>query len=197
MTDLYVKLIDGQIVLPPKNANGVINYNLNIELLIQDGYKLFVKAQPPEPTNRKNHIGYRETKDQIREIIVWDETQKEADARVLNELKALKIQENDNKRDEALNQGVEYKNVLFDSDTDQKVNLIAMVESMNASQKIIWFGKDNQPLECTKQDLLSIGGLITQLHSFCWGKNYEIKQAINACQTIEEIENIIIDYKEI
>lgn len=112
----------------------------------------------------------------------------------LNISKKNKIAENDKKRNEALNQGVEYKNVLFDSDTDQKVNLIAMVETMDESQTIIWFGKDNQPLECNKQDLINIGGLITQLHSFCWGRNYEIKEAISACQTIEEVEAIEISY---
>lgn len=114
----------------------------------------------------------------------------------LQEAKEAKIQENDVARDEALNQGVEYKDVLFDSDTDQKVNLLAIVSTMDDEQTIIWFGKDNQPLECNKQDLINIGGLITRLHSFCWNKNALIKAKINNAATIEEVEAIVIDYTQ-
>ena len=112
----------------------------------------------------------------------------------LEEAKQAKIKENDLKRDEALNQGILYKDVLFDSDTDQKVNLLAIVSTMGDEDVIIWYGKDNQPLECSKEDLINIGGLITQLHSFCWTNNAEIKGAINDAETIEEVENIVIDY---
>ncbi len=151
----------------------------------------------------------------------------ELDSIKLQKAKDLKIEENDRKRDEALLQGVLYNSVLFDSDTDQKVNLLAMIETMDDEQiiapvqsgiatspesstseptlngsspaavsTIVWFGKDNQPLTCTKEDLFNIGGLITQLHSFCWNKNAQIKQAINSAATIEEVEAIDIDYTE-
>lgn len=112
----------------------------------------------------------------------------------LQEAKEAKILENDTVRDEALNQGVSYKNVLFDSDTDQKVNLIATVEMMPEGSTVIWFGMDNQPLECAKEDLYNIGGLITQLHSFCWNKNALIKAEINNASTVAGVEAIIIDY---
>ena len=116
----------------------------------------------------------------------------------LQQAKEEKIVLNDTLRDEALNQGVLYKDVLFDSDTDQKVNLLAIVSAMEgsvpAAVSITWFGKDNQPLECNKEDLANIGGLITQLHSFCWNKNALIKDEINGAQTIEELEEIEIDY---
>jgi hypothetical protein len=114
----------------------------------------------------------------------------------LQQAKDNKIQENDRVRDEALLQGVLYNSVLFDSDTDQKVNLLATVETMPDDKTVVWFGKDNQPLTCTKEDLFNIGGLITQLHSFCWNKNALIKQAINSAATIEEVEAIDIDYTE-
>ena len=112
----------------------------------------------------------------------------------LQEAKQSKIQQNDLARDEALNQGVEYKDVLFDSDTDQKVNLLAIVSTMSDEDNIVWFGKDNQPLECNKQDLINIGGLITQLHSFCWNKNALIKAEIQEATTIEDVQAIVIDY---
>lgn len=121
----------------------------------------------------------------------------EWDAILLEQAKEEKIKENDTKRDEALNSGVTYKNILFDSDTDQKVNLLATVQGMEEEDTIVWFGMDNQPLECTKEDLINIGGLITLLHSFCWNKNAEIKAEISEAETIEEVENIIIDYMNI
>lgn len=114
----------------------------------------------------------------------------------LQEAKDERIIENDTIRDEALNQGVVYKDVLFDSDTDQKVNLLAIVSTMDDEDTIIWYGKDNQPLECDKQDLINIGGLITQLHAYCWNKNALIKAEINNAETIEQVEAIVIDYTQ-
>lgn len=111
------------------------------------------------------------------------------------EAKQAKVQENDTIRDAALNAGVVYKDVLFDSDTDQKVNLLATVSMMSDDDAITWYGMDNQPLVCTKQDLLNIGGLITQLHSFCWNKNAKIKQEISEATTIQELDNIDINYE--
>lgn len=151
----------------------------------------------------------------------------------LAQAKTVKIAENDAARDTALYQGVVYKNVLFDSDTDQKINLLAIVSTMsdvnseivnsestgtdnNANSElenseltnnvtdnsqftthdshIIWYGKDNQPLTCSKEDLINIGGLITQLHSFCWNKNAEIKSAIAKAKTLNALNKISIDY---
>ena len=116
------------------------------------------------------------------------------DEQKLQEAKEQKIIENDTARDEALNQGVTYKDVLFDSDTDQKVNLLAMVSTMTGEETMYWYGKNNTPLLCAKEDLINIGGLITQLHAFCWNKNAEIKQAIAEAQTIEEVNEIDTHY---
>lgn len=78
---MYVKYIsETQIEYPPKNKDNIINYNLDTELLIQDGYKEFVPVVIPE-TNRKYHINYVENDDNVAEVIVYDETQAEADAR--------------------------------------------------------------------------------------------------------------------
>lgn len=118
----------------------------------------------------------------------------EYDALMLERAKRQKTDENDVARDNALNEGVVYKDVLFDSDTDQKVNLLAMVGAMSDEDTIIWYGMNNVPLECTKLDLINIGGLITTLHSFCWNKNAEIKQEINEAETIEEVNAIVINY---
>ena len=121
-------------------------------------------------------------------------TVEEAEKREVNKAKRVKVQENDTVRDAALNAGVVYKDVLFDSDTDQKVNLLATIGFMSDEDTVNWFGKDNQMLVCNKEDLLNIGNMIIQLHSYCWTKNAEIKLAINNAKTMEELNSIEIDY---
>lgn len=89
----YVKFIDEHsIEYPPINKDGIINYNLDIERLIADGYKILVKVERPE-TDRYFEIIY-ENKDTINEKVHWLETKKEYDARKLQEAKDAKRQEN-------------------------------------------------------------------------------------------------------
>ena len=106
-----------------------------------------------------------------------------------------KILLNDELRDKALFGGVEYQNVLFDSDTDQKTNIIGKVMTMSDTDTETWYGMDNTALLCTKADLMAIGGLITELHSFCWQNNAYIKEQINQAESIEDVENIEISYE--
>lgn len=113
----------------------------------------------------------------------------------LENAKENKIAENDELRDTALSGGVTYQNVLFDSDTDQKVNLLATVGMMSDTDTVVWYGMDNKGLLCTKADLLAIGQLITELHSFCWNNNAYIKEQIDNAESIEEVENIEINYE--
>ena len=108
--------------------------------------------------------------------------------------KQQRIAENDELRDIALFSGVTYQNVLFDSDTDQKINLLATYGTMTDDNTTVWYGKDNQGLLCTKNDLWAIGNLITKLHSYCWENNAYIKEQIEGAQTIEELDNIEISY---
>ena len=112
----------------------------------------------------------------------------------LNNKKEELISENDRLRDGKLLEGVTYNNVLFDSDTDQKTNLLATYQMLSDEDTITWYGKDNKALLCTKQDLLTIGKLIVQLHSYCWNKNAYIKTQINNANTLEDLNNINISY---
>lgn len=78
---MYAKLINGVLEYAPQNKGAIINYNVNIELMVKDGYKEFFSVPRPEQTNRKYHIEYVEGKNSIEEMIVFDETQEEADER--------------------------------------------------------------------------------------------------------------------
>ncbi|GEM_PF-5153480 len=116
-------------------------------------------------------------------------------AEELAKAKEAKLQENATKRDEFLIAGVVYKNVLFDSDTDSKANLLFAATGMDETQTVIWLGKDNQPLECTKQDIFNIGSAIGAMTVNVWAvKNPYYLQAIAEAKTIEELNLIVIDY---
>ena len=151
----------------------------------------FYTEQPLNP-NFYNVDKWEETNQEY--VLCGDEYVLKSDSKAVEQAKEAKIMQNDSARDEALLQGVYYKDVLFDSDTDQKINLLAIVSTMGDEDVITWFGMDNTPLECTNLDLINIGGLITELHTFCWGKNAEIKMSIQQAETIEEVEAIVIDY---
>ena len=112
----------------------------------------------------------------------------------LREHKEQKYMQNEITRTNKILSGVLYKDVLFDSDSDQKVNLLAMYSIISDEDTIVWYGKNNNELLCNKEDLQNIGYLITQLHSYCWTRNAEIKQAIEQARTLEELEAIDISY---
>lgn len=153
--------------------------------------KPYTEEQRIEFIVEQNHRkGYeiRETEDELQ---AWG-----ADANDLLVLrKQQRIAENDELRDITLSSGVTYQNVLFDSDTDQKINLLATVGMMSDTDTVVWYGMDNKGLLCTKADLLAIGQLITELHSFCWNNNAYIKEQIENAKSIEEVENIEINYE--
>lgn len=114
------------------------------------------------------------------------------------QIKELKFKENTQKRDSRLINGVTYKNVLFDSDTDQKVNLMFAANSMGDKDKIIWFGMNNESLECNKQDLINIAVLISDLTSKIWAElNPKYIAEINEAKTVEEVNSIDIDYSQL
>ena len=78
----YAKLIEGSVEFAPKNKGSIINYDLDVEQMIADGYKLFIPAEPPsEQEIRMYHYDYVENTDNITEVVVYDETYEEAEAR--------------------------------------------------------------------------------------------------------------------
>jgi len=62
----YAKLIDGNLYFPPKNKDGICNYNLDIERLLNDGYKEFIEAEKLE--GYAYNISYVENENNITEV---------------------------------------------------------------------------------------------------------------------------------
>lgn len=61
----YAKFENGVLTFPPRNKDNVINYCLNEEILIQDGYKPLIEAIKP---NGNYKLEYVEEEDQIVEV---------------------------------------------------------------------------------------------------------------------------------
>ena len=183
----YAKINGTQIEWLSKD--NALNY-LDEKELNTDGFKEFVPAQYEQ--GKAYEWSYEETETQIiehvKEIVPSPED-------VLKMAKEIKIRENDELRDKALSGGVTYQNVLFDSDTDQKINLSEQYKRMSDTDTVVWHGMNNVDLLCTKSDLQAIGDLIYDLTAFVWGNNAYIKEQIENAKTIEEVENIEINYE--
>lgn len=123
-------------------------------------------------------------------------TQEEYEQETLEHAKQAKLCENETIREKFLVSGVEYKNILWDSDIEQKLNLSIQLSSMGDEDVITWVAMDGiTSLECTKSDLLAIGNILTKMTAYVWQyKNPMIKTAINNAQTIEELNAIKIVY---
>lgn len=79
----YVILIDGVPQEPPVNKDNIINYNLNVEQLLIDGYKPLIEAEIPSVEEiRMYHFEYSETSTNVVEEVVFDETIQEAEERI-------------------------------------------------------------------------------------------------------------------
>lgn len=112
------------------------------------------------------------------------------------EAKQAKFAENETIRERFLVSGVMYNGLLWDSDIEQKLNISVQVASMGDEDTVTWVSMDGvTSLVCTKQDLLNIGALLTQMTAYVWQyKNPKIKTAINNAKTIEELDAIEIVY---
>lgn len=162
---------------------------MELKSTLQKPYTDIERADFIVENNHQKGYEIKETEDELQ---AWGAD--DNDLLVLR--KQQRIAENDELRDTALSGGVTYQNVLFDSDTDQKVNLLATVGMMSDTDTVVWYGMDNKGLLCTKADLLAIGQLITELHSFCWNNNAYIKEQIEGVNSIDELDKIVINYKE-
>ena len=117
---------------------------------------------------------------------------------LLLETKQTKQQENLNKANEAVLKGyVTCKGCQFETNMDNQSNMSATANLMQAQgiEATQWLSKDNIPIELTLNDFLNIGGLILNYKTNLQTNVYAGFEAqIEAAQTIEDVENIVINY---
>lgn len=125
--------------------------------------------------------------------VLYDDEYKQKE---LEKAKEEKLKDNETIREQFLVSGVEYKDILWDSDIEQKLNISIQLSSMGDEDVVTWVAMDGiTSLECTKADLLAIGELLTKMTAYVWQyKNPMLKTAINNAETIEELNTIEIVY---
>lgn len=72
----YVKLKDGNLEFAPKNKGNILNYDKNEQLLLADGYKLYVPAGE-YPGHLRYEISYEEHETTINEVVTVTQTEEE------------------------------------------------------------------------------------------------------------------------
>lgn len=204
MTNKYVKLVDNVIEYAPINKGSILNYNTCVELLKQDGYKLFIPVERPQ-THLPYSVKLKETEDTIEEEIVYNETEEEYNERLFNMLKIEKQAENTRKAKKAVEDGyVEFKGALFETNTQTATDLdkerqLCIINGETSSQ---WLSMDDKIVTLDinteseqEDDFVKIGFLVKAFKNNVWINKYLIyKQQIESAETLEEIQGLVINY---
>lgn len=188
----YVKLIDGR-QLETLTTSKALNY-LDTEGLNNAGYKEFVPAsyEPGKPYR----FSYEETATQIIEHveeIIPDPVD------VLKAAKESKRRENDEKAEIARESQVftveiDGKECTFQTTRRTQQDLATAKEFIQVTeQPYQWFSDNNQEVYLTLEDVISISITFMQKANIypIWS---EYESAIDAAETLEEVQAIIIDY---
>lgn len=126
----------------------------------------------------------------------WLENADESEAlEVKKELKKVEITQ---KRDEAINGGVEYKGKIFQS-AEKDRNLLTSTISLFSITKQVpegfkWIAKDNEAVDFTLQDLIALGGLMANAVNLHTMKARELKDKVEKAKSIEALEKIIMEF---
>ena len=199
---MYCKLDkeNNRIIPAPVNdlERGIMNYNQNVEMMVADGYKLFVEA---EPYNHKRYhlLTYEETDTEIHETIQWQETEEEYAIRSLEEAKKAKHKENNEKAE------IDRENKFFTLTIQDKVCSFQTTrktqQDLETAKSFIqmtekpyqWFSDNNEEVYLTLEDVVSISTTFMGLANVypTWS-SYETQ--IDSATTVEEVEAIVIDY---
>ena len=88
-----------ELEYPPKNKGTVINYNINEELLLNDGYKPLLTVEKPN-NDRLYEIKYEESANNIQEVINYLESEEEYENRkneenIQSQINVINIQINE------------------------------------------------------------------------------------------------------
>ena len=88
--DIYAKLTSSGIEYAPKNKGSILNYDLDIDHLIEDGYKPLILAEMPT-NDRMFDLIYEESSENITQVINYLESEEEYNQRKSNEELQLQI----------------------------------------------------------------------------------------------------------
>lgn len=199
----YAKYIsETRIEFPPKNKGDIINYDRDYDQLIKDGYKEFIEAE--KEIGKSYNITYKELTRFIKEIateIIPDPEE------VLRQAKQSKKQEANYKAKEYLESGeavyefTKDENIYHIEATDGNIAKIGLkATSLLLAQDFIttfpWNTKEDINIELNALEGKAIAEGLGGIQDIVWTLKYpEFLQEIEQAQTIEEVNDILIDYE--
>ena len=112
--------------------------------------------------------------------------------------KELKKREITQKRNEAINGGVEYKGKVFQSGEKDR-NLLTSTISLFSITKAVpegfkWIAKDNEAVDFTLQDLIALGTLMANAVNLHTMKARELKDKVEKAKSVEALEKIVVEF---
>ena len=117
---------------------------------------------------------------------------------VLEVKKELKKAEITKKRDEAINGGVEYKGKVFQSGEKDRNLLTSTISLFSITQQVPegfkWIAKDNEAVDFTLQDLITLGGLMANAVNLHTMKARELKDKVENAKSVEALEKINMEF---
>ncbi|EKM3878476.1 DUF4376 domain-containing protein [Campylobacter upsaliensis] len=122
-----------------------------------------------------------------------------AEAReVLEVKKELKKAEITQKRDKAINGGVEYKGKVFQSGEKDR-NLLTSTTSLFSITKQVpegfkWIAKDNEAVSFTLEDLIALGGVMANAVNLHTMKARELKDKVEKAKSVGALEKIAVEF---
>lgn len=116
----------------------------------------------------------------------------------LAETKSKKQAENTTKAKQAVENGhVVFKNAEFETNAQTVGDLTATMLLMQAGgmETYLWLSKDDQAVELSLADFGTLGELIAEFKNTIWQEKYlAYKTQIEQAETLETVENIVIEY---
>ena len=117
---------------------------------------------------------------------------------VLEVKKELKKREITQKRDEAINGGVEYKGKIFQS-AEKDRNLLTSTTLLfsitgQVPEGFKWIAKDNEAVSFTLEGLSTLGGIMANAVNLHTMKARELKDKVEKANSVEALEKIIVEF---
>ena len=126
----------------------------------------------------------------------WLENADESEA--LKVKKELKKREITQKRDEAINGGVEYKGKVFQSGEKDRNLLTSTISLFSITKQtpegFKWIAKDNEAVSFTLEDLITLGGLMANAVNLHTMKARELKDKVEKANSMEALEKINMEF---
>ncbi|MBS4241717.1 DUF4376 domain-containing protein [Campylobacter vulpis] len=126
----------------------------------------------------------------------WLENAEASEAlEVKKELKKAEIAQ---KRDEAINGGVEYKGKVFQS-SEKDRNLLTSTTSLfsitnQVPEGFKWIAKDNEAVSFTLEDLIALGGIMANAVNLHTMKARELKDKVEKAKSVAALEKIQVEF---